>query len=121
LVQRYTSIRIPKIRIGTASAGEVFHFVGKKLLENDPDPDPANRGISFITALTIPQPERTVNYERENIEVGVLLQDLANLFDVHIHITSVGIFMTSTAEPPFPNSKAEKGVTFKSYAPSKPK
>jgi hypothetical protein len=119
-VRKVTSIRLPKIQIETASAIEVFSFIGHKVLQFDPDPEPAARGISFFTVGDIPTTSRTVNYVRDDILVGKLLQDIAELYSVEIHITSVGAIMTGPNVAPFPNVKAAKGSIYKSYKPTSP-
>ncbi len=115
IVRRLAAMRIAEVDVGTANAAEVFGFIAWKLRENDPDPRPELRGVSFMTMPGIPDTPRKVAYSRRDIPLGDLLQDIATLYHVDIHITSVGVVMTPQGSSPFPNGKAPDGAVLKSY------
>ncbi len=115
--RKVTSIRVPEFKIETASAFDAFSFIAQKVLELDPDPDPRARGISFFTVGDIASSSRTIDYHKSDVAVDTLLKDMANLYNVDIHITVVGVIMCAAGVSPFPNHKAATGTVFRSYKP----
>jgi len=121
------AIKIPKIAAEDATLVELIDFAALRIKELD-SRQPGPSGISFLTSgfsrpddatgdlLSAPAPlEKKVSYEGEDVRVDSLLTDLAGMFEVEFHVTSVGVIITPKNGNAFPNSKAKKGKIYYIY------
>jgi hypothetical protein len=123
IAQRFLPIQIPKIDAQDVSLRDLVEFVAHRIRELDPR---SPGGISFLYQGFIPENKgaatshlqrKRVSYTVENVRVDQVFNDLARLFDVEFHITSVGVVITPIGIPPFPNLKSEWGTTYFTYSP----
>jgi hypothetical protein len=88
----------------------------------DADPDPTQRGVSFILVppsgpFTSPDAKdlrnQKVDYSGKNVTLDTALREIAKITNHDVFITSAGIVIVPKAIPPFPNEKADKGEIFR--------
>lgn len=123
-IREIVAIEIPKIAADDATLFELVDFVAHRITELDPRKP---GGISFLTTGfndrddeegELPNPaasEKKVDYSGADVRVDKVLTDLARLFEVQFHVTSVGVVVTPRGGKPFPNPKGDDGETYYTY------
>jgi hypothetical protein len=126
-VAKLDRIVIPRIEFDQVSVEEAIDFVRMRCFELDPEPEPARRGISFLTKrpkqadkneAPNPVPSSSaesikITYSAKAVPILVVLAEVARQAHLDIYLTEVGIVICQIGEPPFPNAKAEKGEVWK--------
>jgi len=120
VVAKLEGIRLPNVAFDRIPVNEAVGFISRRVVELDPDPNPAMRGVSFLM-LDFPPPPPTITFSGGNVPVTTLLQEISKQAKVDIHLTSVGIVIGPVGRAPFPNSKGKTGEIWKtlSSAPKK--
>ena len=126
-VAKLNRIVVPRIEFGQVSVEEAIDFVRMRCFELDPEPEPARRGISFLTkrpkqAGKNEAPDSVPPSSAESIKITysaiavpmlLVLAEVARQAHLDIYLTDVGIVICQIGDPPFPNGKAEKGEVWK--------
>jgi hypothetical protein len=127
-IREVVAIKIPKIEAEDTTLSELIDFIALRIMELDPHKP---GGISILTTgfkntvdgsnppADIKGGEKKVNYSAKDVRVDKVFTDLARLFQVEFHVTSVGVVVTPAGAQPFPNVKADKGDVYYTYK-SKP-
>jgi F420-0:gamma-glutamyl ligase len=127
-IRKIVAIKIPTVASEDATLSELIDFIAHRIGEIDPRKP---GGISFLTSgfknnndgddqpVDPKVGVKRVNYSANDVRVDEVLTDLARLFYVEFHVTSVGVVVTPTGTRPFPNAKADKGDVYYTYK-SKP-
>jgi hypothetical protein len=127
-IREIVAIKIPKIEAKETTLIEFIDFIALRIMELDPHKP---GGITILTSGFKDRNDgddqhadpttgrKTANYSAVDVRVDRVFTDLARLFQVEFHITSVGVVVTPTGERPFPNAKADKGEIYYTYK-SKP-
>ena len=123
-IREIVAIRITKIRTEDTTLAELVHFIAQRITELDPNKP---GGISFFTSGfkdtnneekardATTTDEKKVSYAAKDVRVDKVMMDLAKLFNVEFHVTSVGVVITPSGGKPFPNSKSDKGEVYYTY------
>ena len=127
-IREIVAIKIPKIEAKDTSLSELNNFIAQRIMELDPHKP---GGISILTSgfkntndgndrpVDFKGGEKKVDYSAKDVRVDKVFTDLARLFQVEFHVTSVGVVVTPVGARPFPNAKADKGEVYYTYK-SKP-
>jgi hypothetical protein len=118
-MEELLAFQIPIVNAKDTSLEELIDFISQRLKgieRNTPD------GISFFTHgfdktndSKTNELENKASYSRENVRLDEMIADIALLYQVDFHVTSVGIVVTPHDAKPFPNPKAEKGEIYATY------
>lgn len=88
----------------------------------DADPDPTQRGVTFIVVppsgpFTSPDAKdlrnQKVDYSGKNVTLDTALREIGKITLHDVYLTSAGIVIVPRGIPPFPNEKADKGEIFR--------
>ena len=111
-IREIVAIKIPKIDAKDTTLSELIDFIAHRIMELDTHKP---GGISFLTAGEFKGGVIEVDYAAKDVRVDKVFTDLARLFQVEFHVTSVGVVVTPTGARPFPNTKADKGEVYYTY------
>jgi hypothetical protein len=112
-MQQILTIKIPLIDAKDATLIELIGFIARRTVELDPI-QPG--GISMLsTGFEGKDGETKVDYFAKDVTLEKVYMDLARLFQVEFHVTSVGVVITPVGVQPFPNAKAKMGEVFYTY------
>jgi len=123
-IREVVAIKIPKIEAKDTTIHELIDFIASRIRELDPH---KSSGISILTSgfqnanginnrpAGVKDAEKKIDYSAKDVRVDKVFTDLARLFQVEFHVTSVGIVVTPTGAKPFPNAKAVTGDIYYTY------
>jgi hypothetical protein len=113
-IREIVAIKIPKIEAKDTTPSELIDFIALRIMELDPHKP---GGISILTSGFKDRNDgnKKANYSAEDVRVDKVFTDLAGLFRVEFHVTSVGVVVTPVGAKPFPNVKADKGKVYHTY------
>lgn len=112
---------IPSLIFENISFADAMSFVGLRLRGVQKQAHPELGGISIIyNVQRMPEDEDDLaeppnhsvmipSYRAKDKPILELITDLCRIAQVNAHITSVGIVLSPTGTPPFPNPKATEG------------
>jgi len=123
-IREIVAIKVPKIEAKDTTIHELISFIASRIRELDPHKP---GGISILTSgfqnanginnrpADVKDAEKKLDYIAKDIRVDKVFTDLARLFQVEFHVTSVGIVVTPSGAKPFPNAKAVTGDIYYTY------
>lgn len=116
------ALTIPRVDAQNVTLPELLEWLSAQIRQLDPS---EQKGISiFATGFDRVNSDndtsdainmKRISYSAEDVRLDAVLSDLGRMFNVGIHVTSVGIVVTPPNEDPFPNFKAETGDVHFTY------
>jgi hypothetical protein len=122
------SIVIPKIRFEDTTVEEAIDFLRLRAIELDPDrKEPEKKGVSivirrsrlekadsgqasgFIPGDLSPADIPRLTLTLDNATLRTVLEEVAGLAALDVHVTTEGVLICPAGYNPFPNEKAQSG------------
>lgn len=116
-VEELLAVKIPEMVFDDATPEEAIDFIRRQISYSLSQSKSELTGISILTKdpKALARAPRKFDYDGKNVPLGILFQDLAEIFESDIHITSVGVIITAPRDAAFSNPKGKTGAVFRSY------